>query len=146
MSMAHAAGDCTRAIARSRVEISEHPQNVTAGGDITSRTFQHSDLVAAWCELNCAHQVFYPSACRCSPFGRANAWPRVETSVGSQDVEAGAWTMPPAFCCCQHGKGAHTLADCLVGCGTEFILGRGAGIRITPLFARLSWELWERRR
>jgi hypothetical protein len=146
MSMAHAAGDCTRAIARSRVEISEHPQNVTAGGGITSRAFEHFNLVAVWWGLNCAHRVFYLWARRCSPFGRANAWPQVETSVGSQGVEAGAWTIPPAFCCCQHGKGAHISADCLVGCSAESIIGRAAGIHITPLFARFSWELWGRRR
>jgi hypothetical protein len=171
--MAHATGDSTRADARSRVEISEHPQNVTPGGIITSRAFEHSEFVATCCELNCAHRLFQLRGCRCFHFSRANARPRIETCVCPQGVEA------LAFCCRHYGKGAHNPANWLIGCNArlqgeiyfyptdardhlacsaEFIEGRAqqgeidrrlrglAGIRITPLFARLSCELWRRRR
>jgi hypothetical protein len=56
--MAHAAGNSTRASARSRVGFSEYPQDLAAGGVITLLAFERFDLVAARCELECAHRAF----------------------------------------------------------------------------------------
>jgi hypothetical protein len=62
--MAHAAGDSTRATVESRLENSEYPQNLAAGGAITPPALERFDLVAARCELECAHRAFQRYASR----------------------------------------------------------------------------------
>jgi hypothetical protein len=62
--MAHAAGDSTRANARSRVENRQYPQNLAAGGAVTPLALERFDLVAARCELECAHRAFQRHASR----------------------------------------------------------------------------------
>jgi hypothetical protein len=61
--MAHAASDSTRAPARLRVGIQEHPQNLAAGGAITLLALERFDLVGARCELNAAHRAFLLHSC-----------------------------------------------------------------------------------
>ena len=67
--MAHAAADSSRGIARSRVEISEYPQNLAAGGGITPLALERFDLVAVRFELDCAHGEFqrHPSRSTLQP-------------------------------------------------------------------------------
>lgn len=62
--MAHAAGYPTRASVPSHAEIQEYPQNLAAGGKVTPLAFEHFDLVAARCELDCAHRAFQRHASR----------------------------------------------------------------------------------
>jgi hypothetical protein len=64
MSMAHAAAHSSRATARSRVGFSEYPQTVAAGAAITPLALERFDLVAARCELDCAHRAFQRRASR----------------------------------------------------------------------------------
>jgi hypothetical protein len=56
--MAYAAGNPTRAAALSHADSAERPKNAQAGGAITPLAFERFDLVAARCELDCAHRVF----------------------------------------------------------------------------------------
>ena len=55
--MAHAAGNPTRAAALSHAESPERTANLKAGGMITPLAFERFDLVAARCELDCAHRA-----------------------------------------------------------------------------------------
>jgi hypothetical protein len=64
ISMAHAAGDSTRAPARLRVEIQEYPQNLAAGGAISPLALERFDLVAARLELDHAHRACQDHASR----------------------------------------------------------------------------------
>jgi hypothetical protein len=64
--MAHAAGNLTRAAALSHAESPERTANLKAGGMITPLAFERFDLVAARCELDCAHRAFQRHASRSS--------------------------------------------------------------------------------
>jgi hypothetical protein len=41
-----------------RVEMPEHPGNCQVGGPLCPLAFERFDLVAARCELDCAHRAF----------------------------------------------------------------------------------------
>jgi hypothetical protein len=62
--MASAAGNLTRAIARSRVEIRERTANLGASGALTLLARDYLYLVAARCKNNATHRGFLMRPCR----------------------------------------------------------------------------------
>jgi hypothetical protein len=62
--MAHARDKRIPAAIRPHAENQEHLPNVSAGWVLTPLVFERFDLVAARCELNCAHRAFRLRRCR----------------------------------------------------------------------------------
>jgi hypothetical protein len=80
--MAHAAGNSTRASVQSHADSTERPKNLQAGGPLCPLAFERFDLVAARCELDCAHRAFRTRSSHCTAHRFFEALRRYRELVG----------------------------------------------------------------